>query len=247
MNLSRFLVCMTAAATLAACDTKQENAATNEPVKLTPVAPPAGGDWTQMVTQTAEGGMLMGNPDAKVKLVEYASFTCPHCREFDEAAAEPLINTYVKSGQVSYEFRSYLRNAFDLAATLVAKCNGPNTFFPFTRSFYKDQPTIMAKLEAIPPEQQQGLQSLPTAQIPPAAARLAGLQQWAAARGLPEAKSAQCLSNEAEINRLVQLTTDVPTQYPNFTGTPNFVINGKLDEKIAGWKELEGKLREALR
>jgi protein-disulfide isomerase len=246
MKLSRFLVCVTAAAALAACNSKQQGAADNAPVKLTPVAPPAGGDWTQMVTATADGGMLMGNPDAKVKLVEYGSMTCPHCRAFDETGVEPLINTYVKSGQVSWEFRSYLRNAVDLAATLIAQCNGPKSFFPITRAIYKDQTTIMTKLEAVPPQQMANLQTLPTAQIPPAAAQLAGLQQWAAARGVPEVKSAQCLSNETEINRLVGLTSDVPNKYPNFTGTPNFAINGKLDEKIAGWPDLESKLREAL-
>jgi protein-disulfide isomerase len=247
MKLSRFLVCMTAAAALAACNKKQGNEASNEPVKLTPVPPPAGGDWTQMVTATPDGGMLMGNPNAKVKLVEYGSMTCPHCREFDETGVEPLINTYVKSGQVSWEFRSYLRNAIDLAATLIAQCNGPKSFFPITRAIYKDQVSIMTKLEAVPPQQLNDLQNLPTAQIPPAAAKLAGLQQWAAARGVPEAKSTQCLTNEAEINRLVDLTSDVPNKYPNFTGTPNFAINGKLDEKIAGWKDLDGRLREALR
>ena len=139
MNLTRFLVCMTAAAALAGCNNKQDNAASNAPINLTPAPPRAGRDWTQTVVATPEGGMLMGNPNAKVKLVEYGSLTCPHCREFDETGSEPLINTYVKSGQVSYEFRNYVRDAFDLAATLIARCNGPKGFFPLARSLYKDQ------------------------------------------------------------------------------------------------------------
>ena len=44
--------------------------------------------------------MLMGNPDAKIRLIEYGSLTCPHCREFDEKGAPQLIEKYVKSGQV---------------------------------------------------------------------------------------------------------------------------------------------------
>ena len=247
MNLPRIVICMTAVAALSACDSKQDNAATNEPINLTPVAPPAGGDWTQTVVATPEGGMLMGNPDAKVKLVEYGSLTCPHCREFDETGVEPLVNTYVKSGQVSYEFRNYVRDAFDLAATLIARCNGPKGFFPVARALYKDQTNWIGNVQKVPPAQLEGLSNLPTGQIPPTAAKFAGLQQWAVARGIPEAKSAQCLSNETEINRLVQMTNDVTNQYPEFSGTPNFVINGKLDPKIAGWKDLEGKLREALR
>ncbi|MFL6728618.1 MAG: thioredoxin domain-containing protein [Sphingomicrobium sp.] len=247
MNLTRFLVCMTAAAALAACGSKEDNAASNAPINLTPVAPPAGGDWTQTVVATPEGGMLMGNPNAKVKLVEYGSLTCPHCREFDETGSEPLINTYVKSGQVSYEFRNYVRDAFDLAATLIARCNGPKGFFPLARSLYKDQMNWVGKVQAVPREQLEGLTNLPTGQIPPTAAKFAGLQQWAVARGIPEAKSAQCLSNETDINRLVQQTSAVTDQFPDFPGTPTFVINGKMAEKTATWKDLEPKLREALR
>jgi len=182
-----------------------------------------------------------------VKLVEYGSLTCPHCREFDETGVEPLINTYVKSGQVSWEFRNYVRDAFDLAATLIARCNGPKGFFPIARALYKDQPNWVGKVQALPREQFEGLSNLPSGQIPPTAAKYAGLQQWAVARGLPEAKSAQCLSNETEINRLVQQTNGVTDQFPKFPGTPTFVINGEMAEQTATWKDLEPKLREALR
>ena len=247
MNLPRILVCMTAAAALAACNNGQDNAASNEPVNLTPIAPPAGGDWAQTVTATAEGGMLMGNPNAPVKLIEYGSLTCPHCREFDETGMEPLINTYVKSGQVSLEFRNYVRDAFDLAATLISRCNGPQGFFPLARALFKDQPNWTAKVQTVPPAQLESLSTLPSGQIPPTAARFAGLQEWAVARGLPQAKSAQCLSNENEINKLVQQTSAVMDQYPQFPGTPSFVINGKLAENTATWATLEPKLREALR
>ncbi|MFL6743720.1 MAG: thioredoxin domain-containing protein, partial [Sphingomicrobium sp.] len=140
MNLTRFLVCMTAAAALAACGSKEDNAASNAPINLTPVAPPAGGDWTQTVVATPEGGMLMGNPNAKVKLVEYGSLTCPHCRAFDEEGVPALLGKYVKSGQVSWEFRNYVRDAADLTAALIARCNGAKGFFPLVRALYHDQP-----------------------------------------------------------------------------------------------------------
>ena len=39
----------------------------------------AGRDWSAVVNRTTAGGFIMGNPDAKVKLVEYGSMTCPHC------------------------------------------------------------------------------------------------------------------------------------------------------------------------
>ena len=61
---------------------------------LPQIAAPNNGDWTETVTMTDRGGFLMGNPNAPVKLVEYASITCPHCAEFSEqggaTAARPL-------------------------------------------------------------------------------------------------------------------------------------------------------------
>src|SRR5918998_1867242 len=84
--------------------------------ELPKVARPANGDWSQVVTKTPEGGFMMGDPQAKVRLLEFASMTCPHCKEFDETGVQPLIDKYVKSGQVSYELRNYVRDGFDVAA-----------------------------------------------------------------------------------------------------------------------------------
>jgi protein-disulfide isomerase len=188
----------------------------------------------------------MGDPKAPVRLIEFASMTCPHCREFDETGVQPLIDKYVKSGQVSYELRNYVRDGFDVAATLIARCNSAKGFFPLTRALFKDQPTWVAKVQETPPEQLEQLQSLPPNRQFVELAKVAGLQQWAAMRGVPEAKSTQCLTDENAVNQLVQMTSSVATDYPNFTGTPNFVINGKLNEKIAAWKDLDAALASAL-
>jgi hypothetical protein len=58
-----FLACAAAVVALAGCNKNQGNAVSNEPVKLTQVAPPPGGDWTQVVNATA-AGFMMGNPSA---------------------------------------------------------------------------------------------------------------------------------------------------------------------------------------
>src|SRR5918998_2689468 len=70
----------------------------NTALNVEPVKPPPGGDWAQVVSQTPAGGFVMGNPNARVKLIEFGSMTCPHCREFDEAGVQPLIDKYVKTG-----------------------------------------------------------------------------------------------------------------------------------------------------
>jgi len=246
MKPTKFLSCAMAVVAMAGCNSKDSDAATNAPLNITPIAAPKGGDWTQMVTATPEGGFLMGNPDARVKLLEFGSMTCPHCREFDEAGGQQLIDRYVKTGQVSWEFRNYIRDPFDLTAALIARCNGANSFFPLTRALYKDQPNWVAKIQATDQAQLEQLQNLPPNQQFVQVAKLAGFQDWAAARGVPQAKSGQCLANENSVNQLVQITSDATAQFPNFQGTPTFVINGKMLEKTATWEALEPQLRNAL-
>jgi protein-disulfide isomerase len=61
------------------------------------------------------------------------------------------------------------------------------------------------------------------------------------------AKSNQCLTNQQGIDQLVQMASDVQTQYPDFQGTPSFVINGTLLKDTATWEKLEPQIKEALK
>ncbi len=74
-----------------------------------------------------------------------------------------------------------------------------------------------------------------------------GLQDWAAARGVPQAKSNQCLSDQKMIDHEVQLTSDVNNQYPDFAGTPSFVINGKMLERHGELGRAQPQLDAALK
>ncbi|HEX5238080.1 MAG TPA: thioredoxin domain-containing protein [Sphingomicrobium sp.] len=208
-------------------------------------------DWTRVVEATPDGGFVMGNPDAKVKLIEYGSLTCPHCREFDEVAVPHLINDYVKTGQVSWEFRNYVRDAVDLTAALIARCNGAKSFFPLTRALFKDQKSWIAKVQAAPKDQLEKASDLPPDQRFVELAKLTGFSQWAAAHGEPTTKSAQCLGNEQAVDALVKQTGDVTNRYPDFIGTPSFIIDGTMVDfgPITAdqvWPTLESKLKDAL-
>jgi protein-disulfide isomerase len=127
-------------------------------------------------------------------------------------------------------------------------CNGVKSFFPLARALYKDQAIWMAKVEAAPQDKVEQLQNLPTNQMFVAMANLLGLQDWAAARGVPQAKSNQCLSDQKMIDHQVQVTSDVSIQYPDFTGTPAFIIDGKLlPKEVAGWDKLDPQLQAAVK
>ncbi len=236
-----------AIAASAACNAEKGtdgSAAASGPAQA--VAPPKDGDWTKMVTKTAEGGFVMGNPNAAVKLIEFGSMTCPHCADFEEEAGKPLVDNYVKNGKVSFEYRNFVRDPYDLTASLVARCGGTASFFPLTRALFADQSNWVGLVQGITPEQNQALQAMAPAQQFGEIAKIAGFPQFAAMRGVPSAKTSACLADETEINRLVQMNSDVTSQYPNFSGTPGFVINGKLLDKTANWQTLEPQLKAAL-
>lgn len=250
MKPSLVVVAVAAALSSSACNGEKGagNSATAEgaaPAVTQAVKAPANGDWSTVVTPTTPGGFVMGNPKAKVHLVEFGSLTCPHCREFDETGVQPLIDKYVKTGRVSYEFRNYIRDGLDLSAALVARCNGAKSFFPLVRAFYKEQPKWFARVQATPSDQQQALQNLPPERQFIEFARIANFQPFAAMRGVPTAKSNRCLADQTEVNRLVQMTSDATAQY-NVQGTPSFLLNGKLLEKTATWKLLEPQIVKAL-
>jgi protein-disulfide isomerase len=244
------LLAVTALAATSACtkkagDTSTPAAAAASSAPTVAVAPPASGDWTEAVAPTAAGGFVMGNPDAKVKLVEYGSMTCPHCAAFDKEGVPTLLANYVKNGKVSWEFRNFVRDPYDLTASLIARCNGAKSVFGLTRAIYAAQPEWIAKLQIVPPATMEALSKLPPAQQFPAYAKEAGFQQFAAMRGVPVAKTDACLTDTKEIDRLVQMNSDAVSQY-NVPGTPTFLINNTVVPDTATWELLEPKIKAAL-
>lgn len=87
-------------------------------------AGPGPRDWTQTTTRLPTGTYLIGNPAASVKLVEYASYTCPHCAAFAAESAPVLHDRFVRDGSVSLEYRHLIRDGLDLGAAILARCTG---------------------------------------------------------------------------------------------------------------------------
>ena len=253
MKVRNFLVGAVAVLALAACNKNNGNnggttGTSNETVKITQANPPPGGTWADVVNETSAGGYMMGNPNAKVKLVEIGSLFCPYCKRFEDEGSGPLVEKYVKTGNVSWEFRPYaIHGPIDVAADIVVRCNGPKTFFPLSMALYKDQPVLEAKVQAVPQDKLAAIQNLPTNQMFVTWANYMGLQDWAAARGVPQVKSNQCLSDQKMIDREVQVMSDVNGQYPQFEGTPSFIINGKMLTKTGDWKALQPQLDAAVK
>ncbi len=212
-------------------------AASNRPV----VKPKA--DWSRTVVATPAGGFRMGSPTAKVTLVEYGSLACPHCRHFEETGYKPLVQQYVRTGRVSYEFRNLLLNAPDLSVSLLAHCAGAANFFPMAEVVYATQPQWFDKVSSISGAQQAEMEKMTDQQRVARVAQIAGFEQIAARFGVTPARARQCLADPKGFQRLLEMTKTAEDQ--GVTHTPTFFINGKVTD-AATWEQLEPKLKAAL-
>ncbi len=200
-------------------------------------------DWSRTVVSTPEGGMAMGNPRAKVTLVEYGSLACSHCRDFAAQAMGPLKANYVRSGKVRYEFRNFILNGYDLAATSVARCAGPSGFFPIAEATFASQNQWMARIKATPEARLKQLEGLPPAKLFPEMARIAGFQALGARYGVPAARANVCLSDAKAAQVLLDRTNAARAQ--GVRGTPTFFINGRALE-VNEWAGVEAAIKAAI-
>jgi protein-disulfide isomerase len=251
MNNSRLLLVALCAPALAlgACKKADDGAtagsspAGGAPTSVASGTAPAGG-WTEAVAATPDGGFVMGNPDAKVKLIEYGSRTCPHCGHFAEEAMPEIKSKYVATGKVSYEFRDFAIHAPDIAAILLGRCNGAGPFFPILEGMFADQKTTLPKLETTPTSFTTGLQGKsPTDQAAAWADQL-GYTAFVGQRGVPEAKARACLADNAAIDAIGKRMQDAQTKF-NIDGTPTFIINGSSVGSME-WADLKAKLDAAV-
>lgn len=83
--------------------------------------------------------MFIGSPDAKVKIVEYASFTCPHCADFHNGAFKQLQSEYIDTGKVHFTLREVYFDRYGLWAAMMARCGGELRYFPIVTTLYETQ------------------------------------------------------------------------------------------------------------
>lgn len=197
----------------------------------------------ERVVKTDAGGYMMGDPDAPVKLTEYASLICVHCRDFEQEAYDD-IKQMVAEGKIAFELRNFLLGAADIAPTILSRCAGPERYFALTDAWYDNWD---AQMEAI----QTGLgdesfrQSL--AQMEPTEAGLlvaerTGAIDFFTQRGISREQAEACLTDEAGLQELETLRSTGIDE--GVEGTPTIFVNGqKVD--FQGWPALKEQLAEA--
>lgn len=219
------------------------NQASSNGAQLTQISAPQG-DWTQVVSETPEGGFRMGNPDAPVKLVEYASLTCPYCGRFAAEGVPTLRDRYVRRGQVSWEFRTFLNHPTDPGISLLLHCRGAAPFFQLAEQIYATQTQWVSRVEALPQAQLQQIQSLPPSAAAAAFVRAAGLDAFFRQHGMPQSRIDSCLADPAGMAKLMAI--NARGQSDGIGGTPNFLINGQYVSGASSWSELEPRLSAAI-
>ena len=200
-------------------------------------------DWSQVVNATPAGGFAMGNPNAKVKLIEYGSLACPHCRHFEETGYKPLVQQYVRTGQVSYEFRNLLLNGPDISVSLLTRCAGPAKFFPMSQLVYATQPQWEDRILKMSDADKAALDKMTDEQRIVRFAEIGGMPEMASRFGLNSARARQCLTDKAGLERLLAITK--AANEGGIDHTPTFIINGQVSD-AATWEQLEPKLKAAL-
>ena len=225
---------------LAACgDSAEEGAPTGEPIA--PIAAPAGQSWVETAAVTPEGGYMIGNPDAPLKLVEYASHTCHVCAAFSQEGAAPM-DEYVATGVVSYELRNLIRDPVDLTIAMLARCGSPQAFHPLANQAWQNFDGLMQTVQANGAALEQA-QAAPPAQRLQAIAQASGVLDFFAARGISRDQAMTCLADTAKAQQISEASQTQADEL-QITGTPSFSLNGRQLEPTS-WAALEPLLQAA--
>lgn len=232
LSLALFAVPLLGAAALA----QQANSAP----KATP-KPLASRDWRTHVLQSTSGAILTGNPAAKVKLVEYLSYTCPHCGHFIAESKAPLYDDLVRRGQVRVEFRHAVRDPLDMAAALLARCTGPAGFGGATQAIFAAQESWFEQGRAWWQANAESIKSQSELAQLKAAANGSGLSALMRKRGMSAAAIDRCFAASGDLDKVTAMTK---AAWATIKGTPSFAVNG---QPVAGsdWATLHPQLRAA--
>lgn len=200
---------------------------------------------TTVVTRTATESHILGNPAAPVKLVEYISYTCPHCAHFTQEADAQLRIGMIGPGKGSIEVRNFVRDPIDLTVALLTHCVPPQAFWQTHLMFLTRQSDWIGLLQTATEAQRQRWSSGSLASRTRAIAGDFKFYDMIATRGIARPAADRCLADEALANRLAGATKDAAEKdYVN--GTPAFMINGLPLAGTASWAALKPQIEARL-
>jgi len=148
------------------------------------------------------GEMSMGNENAPIIVIEYASMTCPHCAHFSEATFPELKKRYIDTGKVRFMFREFPLDRLALAGFVLARCASADKYFPLIETLFAAQRDWVVEKPLGPMY---------------AIAKQAGLTQQA---------FEACLDNRQLIEGIEKVRSQASEKF-GVNSTPTFFVNGK--------------------
>ena len=202
-----------------------------------------GGNWAAMLDRT-DGGHRFGNPAAETKLIEFMSYTCSHCAEFARKGDAAIKLSYVPTGKISYEVRHLIRDPVDLTAALLTHCGDEKKFGGNHEAIMYRFDEWMDKARNATQAQRSRWQFGTNSARFQAIASDLDFYEIMETRGYRRADLDRCLSDEAKAKALADTSAADVAKY-QLTGTPSFVLDGKLLE-AHDWPSLEKRLKDAI-
>lgn len=146
--------------------------------------------------------ITLGSPNAKVKVIEYASVTCPHCAQFHNEVFPAFKAKYIDTGLVQLTFRELPTDPANIAIAgfLVARCAGPVRYFDALKSLFEGQAAMYETRVAA-----------------------SWLTNAATAGGVDEAAMRDCLADQAAVDGMAERYKHY-IEVEKIQGTPTFVI-----------------------
>ncbi len=168
----------------------------------------ADGDTSQTAAlEPSLGEMSLGPDDAPVTLIEYASLTCGHCKDFHETVLPRIKQDYIEPGRIRFVFREFPTQPAELALAgfAVARCAGEDKYFDVIGDFFANQGDIFEEARA--------------------GRALEALQALGARHGVGGAAFETC-RNDLEVRRAIADIV-VAGEAAGVNATPTLILNGE--------------------
>ena len=162
-----------------------------------------------------EKDFVIGNEDAKITIIEYASLSCSHCADFHVNTLETLKKEYIDTGKVKMVFRDYPFNYPALLGSMVLRCIPENYRYDYMNALFKLQPDWVNK------KNKKTIQEL---------------YKIMQSGGMTKEEYDACIYNTELENEILEGVMEAQNQF-NIKSTPSFIINGKLVEGNKSIKE----------
>ena len=162
------------------------------------------------------GDIVLGDPDAPVTVIEYASMTCSHCAAFHANTLPKLKEQYIEAGKVKYVLREFPLDNLAAAASLLARCVSEDKYYPFVDMLFEKQ-----------------------SQWARADDPLKELRQVAKVAGFTEAKFNACLRDQQALDYIQQVRNSGNQKY-DIRSTPTLIVNGQKLEGNQSITTLQG-------